>query len=223
MKKTTVIAALFAACSVVYAGEKPVIEQPAITPPVATPSSYALEIAGAHNWAADHLFGDKLRVNTVGIDLTGIYNLDENNSVNLRFGFASGHDHIGLTVDEAATSLAMRFDMNTFYLMPGYRYTLPVDDSLKVFAGVNAGIINHSLKNRNAFNFGTLPMVEKMHDSAFGFAASVEVGAIYDLCDQVYIFAAYQFSGSTAQPKLDDIAIHEQYYHSVRAGVGIKF
>ena len=114
--------------------------------------------------------------------------------------------------------------IHTFNFMPGYRYTCGLTKDLSLYAGVNAGIANASNK------FGLYMEDTRLlgvHDSAWGFAYSAELGLSYAVTPTVNVFAAYQFSGNTAKCKLrseyGDVTAKRQHYHGIRTGVGFRF
>lgn len=229
MKKTAFILAFLTAGFVATAGEVNIATTPLPAPaplppaPAAAPAPVALEIGGVVNFATRNILKDmggdyKTKVDTYGVDLTAVYGLDKNNSLTLRFGYSFG-DEIIKEGDWSET-----YTLNTFYLMPGYRYTTSLSEGLNLFAGANIGLINHSLKEKDRGD----EWVAGYHASAWGLAYSAEIGLTYDLCEDTYLLVAYQLSGSSAKPKLDfgdDITstARKQYYQTVRVGVGIKF
>lgn len=229
MKKTAIITAILA--SVAFAGEE-LIPPPAPAPipappaPAATPAATSLEIAGAYNFATRNILKDmapdwKSKVDTIGVDLTGVYSLNANNAVTLRFGYAYGDDKLS---DEGFSET---YTLNTFYLMPGYRYTTSIADGLNFFAGANVGLINHSLKDKVRYEPTEFAFADNTHASAWGVAYSAEIGLTCDLCENTYLLVAYQLSGSSAKPKLGETpatnTARKQYYQSIRAGIGFKF
>lgn len=133
-----------------------------------------------------------------------------------------------IVVDDA--SMPQRLDfwtktrIHTFNFMPGYRYTSGLTRDLSLYAGVNAGIANASNK------LGLYVEVVRLlgvHDAAWGFAYSAELGLSYAVTPTVNVFAAYQFSGNTAKCKLrseyGDVTAKRQHYHGIRTGVGFRF
>lgn len=234
MKKTAFIAALCAFSTAAMAGEKsriaeaivPETTTPIVAPAAATPC-IAVELAGAWNVAPRPYFKEQSdKINSWGIDLTAIYNLTENHGLTFRFGYGHGSERT------LAYDYKENLSLNSFSLMPGYRFTLPVNDTVKVFAGLNVGLVNHALRYRG------IPMeipaeyaeqeILKAHGSSWGLGASVEVGASVAITENVYLFAAYQYSGSSARAKAraygeTSANVHRQYYHSARVGVGFQF
>ncbi|MGN1308521.1 MAG: outer membrane protein [Akkermansia sp.] len=219
MKKTLAIIALAAP---VLAGTKPAVTPataPAPTPaPVVSP--WAVEIGAGFNKAAKSTFssdnweGRQKKVNTWSWDITGVYNLDENNALTLRLGYAYGNRQ---------QDVAERIITNTWSLMPGYRYTYALNDQWSVFAGANIGIVNHAWRDKEE---GAVT-----HKSGWGFGYSAELGVRYDICPKWNVFAAYQFSGNTASPKYSmtedgevfSVRSKKQNFHGVRIGVGYTF
>ena len=213
--------ALFALAAVVVAA--PVMAGTTYT--VVEPANpYSIELGVGYNFAARDVLridgvNDSPKVDTLGVDLTGVYTVNENSSFNLRFGFATGSDD---TQYDDIANLDAR--VNNFFLMPGYRYTHRMGEYVSGFIGVNVGVINESLKLKLNDDLGTY----RAHGSEFGFAYSAEVGLRYRISRHFDVFLAYQFFGSTAEPGLNDIdrsAVHgrEQLYHSVRAGLSFDF
>ncbi len=217
----TMKTALFALAAVVTAA--PLMAGTTYT--VVEPANpYSIELGVGYNFAARDVLriddvSDSPKVDTLGVDLTGVYTVNENSSFNLRFGFATGSDD---THYDDIAKLDAR--VNNFFLMPGYRYTHRMGEYVSGFIGVNVGVINESLKLKLNDDLGTY----RAHGSEFGFAYSAEVGLRYRISRHFDVFLAYQFFGSTAEPGLNDIdraAVHgrEQLYHSVRAGMSFDF
>lgn len=241
MKKTSFITAILALglATTAAAGESVVVTAPALEPAPAptqeaiaapaTTSPLSWELALSVNLANNDIITDegmgRVKLSTIGYDLTGVYALNENNALTLRLGFANGKDTCTTSYDGG--SWKDSYTMYSFYLMPGYRYTTSLSDSTKGFVGINAGIINHSLKYRFSAFDGRESFISKLHDSDYGFAASVEAGLSFALSKSTSLFLAYQFSGSTAKPKLIDdgygITAHKQFFHSIRTGISLQF
>lgn len=186
---------------------------------------YSIEAAISYNFAARNIFkvydvtGPK--VDTIGVDITGVYTVDENSSYNLRFGFMTGSD--SRTYDNF---FRLRARVNDFFLMPGYRYTHHIDENFAAYIGANIGVINQSVKMK----FSAFDEYARAHGSDYGFAYSGEVGMRYSVSKDFDIFVAYQFFGSTAEVGRsnsygDDFGIktRSQIYHGIRAGVSFDF
>lgn len=240
MKKTAFIIAFLTAGFVASAGEVNIATTPLPAPaplppaPAAAPAPVALEIGGVVNFATRNILnnqvmgGDyKTKVDTYGVDLTAVYGLDSSNALTLRFGYSFGDEIIHMGDNASET-----FTLNTFYLMPGYRFTTGISDGINFFAGANIGLINHSLKEKDRYYANSeWDFAAGYHDSAWGFAYSAEVGVTFDLCENTYLLVAYQLSGSSAKPKINyapevegaTVTARKQYYQTVRVGVGIKF
>lgn len=234
MKKTATLmaVALLGAMSVAFGGQKLNIAQPVQQ----EASPWAVEIGATYNWGMNKFLKNgsaiekKNHVNTLGGDITGVYNLDENNAVTLRFGYAWGQDKFAVSpFGEYVPSSWLKETSHTFSLMPGYRYTVAIDDKWSVYGGVNIGISNTSIKLAEHVNLDRhSSFTEEAHGSAWGFAYSVEVGANYAVTDNVKLFAAGTFSGNTATPKVkyDGYTVckgNHQVYLGVRAGVSYSF
>lgn len=217
--KTTILA--LAAAMPIMAGTPAYIETEPVNP-------YSIETAVSYNFAARNIFkfGDFKgpKVDTMGVDITGVYTVNENSSFNLRFGYAGGSDdNSDGNGDDYGYRLRAR--VNNFYLMPGYRYTHRLSDYFSGFIGANIGVINQSVK----FRVSDDDYVGKAHGSDYGFAYSAEAGLRYEISKHFDLFVAYQFFGSTAEASgsnryYDDTHHgHTQLYHCVRVGASFDF
>ncbi|MCH5284155.1 MAG: outer membrane beta-barrel protein [Akkermansiaceae bacterium] len=181
---------------------------------------YSLELGVSYNFAARDLVrtndANGPKVDTLGVDLTGVYTVNDNSSFNLRFGFATGSD------DKGNGEFGNDVRVNNFYLMPGYRYTHRMSEHVHGFIGANIGVINESLK----YKYTTPLETRRYHGSEYGFAYSAEAGLKFYLTQNFDLFLAYQFFGSTAEPGLNSIEgsnTRSQLYHCIRGGVSFDF
>lgn len=236
MKHTYIALAALAALPA-FAGESQLcVNTPAAAPAQKEACPLSLELGVGYNFAGRDLTkeGDGISVDTLNVDLTAVWELNENNALTLRFGYATGSDDDSEAVSDINSYMydRVRARVNDFYLMPGYRYTMPVTETVSLFAGANVGLANSSIKAKNEWNYsspsGIDSGVEHFHGSDWGFAYSAEVGVRYAINSTVDVFAAYQFFGSTARPRIDvgngeQVSTHHQISHGVRVGVGCKF
>lgn len=220
MKKTIILAAMLALPT--FAGQKVIVNQAPVAPVApAVASPWSVELAATYTWGVPDIYLDNnghcKEIKSIGADITGVYAIDEHNSVNLRFGYTWGGEKFATGEEWNKTRI------HTFSLMPGYRYTSPICDKLSWFAGANVGIANASYKDNTYV--GTERQVDQaFHKSAWGFAYSAEVGLRYELTESLDVFCAYQYGGNTASPKIEGERIyHRQHGHQARVGVGIKF
>ena len=201
-------------------------------PPVYDPSPLSLDVTFSYNVASKELlkvsdWGQHTpKVDTLGVDLTLSYALDKNNSFNLRFGYAGGSDDCSDT--DGLASWKQDFRAHNFQLMPGYRFTKPISAASSFFFGVNMGVINRSVKVTDSYTYVGATTCSRYHASSYGFAYSAEIGMIFNVTECTHLTVAYQFSGSTAKPVIDDqpgyrCKSNAQLFHSVRVGVGIHF
>lgn len=184
---------------------------------------YSIEAGISYNFAARNIFkvdntaGPK--VDTLGVDITGVYTVNENSSYNLRFGFMTGSDSRSYDY-----FFRVRARVNDFFLMPGYRYTHRWDDNFSGYIGANIGVINQSVKMK----YSAFDDYARAHGSDYGFAYSAEVGVRYSVSRDFDIFLAYQFFGSTAEVGRNGdgdfgFSTRSQIYHGIRAGVSFDF
>lgn len=214
---------MVAACSPAALAGQSITAIPAPAPVVEDAvSPWAVEVSfgyrlGLNKAIKSDMISHRRRVNQFDPAITGVYNIDEHNAVTLRFDYAWGHETFAWANDE------WKINLNTWSIMPGYRYTYSFDNGWAVFAGANVGISDEYLKlsTRDDGNTST-------HKNAAGFAYSVEVGGKYSFTPNVYAFATVQFAGNTAAPK-----IHTSYginakgvrqnYLGFNLGVGYNF
>ena len=210
IKKLGLATSLVALCSPALAGtpEVTVVAPPVAPEPAASTSK--VEIGVSHMWAGHDIVDDTDVVNTLGGDLTFVEDLDANTAVTLRLGYAWGYG------DYVAGDYKLKFRMHNITVMPGFRYSQSIADGITAFAGVNAGVINSSLK-ASAYYDGVKGGT--IHESEWGFAYSAELGLSFNVAEGTDVFVAYQFAGSTAKP----LDCDTQTYHGVRAGVTVKF
>lgn len=219
MKKTIILAAMLALPT--FAGQKVIVNQAPVAP-VAAPavaSPWSVEGAFTYNWALSKIAknGDskKKLKNVMGGDITGVYALDENQAVTLRFGYTwAGRKNADGGYGHA------KIRQHTFYLMPGYRYTCPIATDWSFFAGVNVGVANASTKSTYYDEDGK----DSAHKAAWGFAYSIEAGVRYAITESVDVFGAWDFNGNTASCKFKDGGkTKAQINTGFRVGVGVKF
>ena len=219
MKKAIILAAMLALPT--FAGQK-VIVQPAPVPAPVAPavaSPWSIELAATYTWGVPDIYlnnnGHCKEIKSIGADITGVYAIDEHNSVNLRFGYTWGGEKFAWDEEWIKTRI------HTFSLMPGYRYTDAITDQLSWFVGANVGIANASYKESGYVEHYR---AYTGHKSGWGFAYSAEIGLRYELTESLDVFCAYQYGGNTVGPKIEGYRVnHRQHGHQARVGVGIKF
>lgn len=192
-------------------------------------SPYTLEIGITADSAANDLYKSdtefysyKAKVSTYGADLTGVYALDANRAITLRFGFGMGSvdDDVldGYEHDE--------WKITRFTLMPGYRYTKDWGNKTQYFIGVNVGLVQQSVELTETIN-GEDGGSESFSGDSIGLGYSAEIGLTYKYSEKVTLLVAYQLSGSTNRTELDyydeKLKCEQQMYHTIRAGVSVKF
>ncbi len=182
-----------------------VYTQPA---PAPCPSPYTFEVGALYGFANKSLTPGGKKTDVYGGDFTAVYNMDQQNSLNLRLGYTFGDG------TSRYDNLRRETDIHTFSLMPGYRYTHAINENWASYIGFNLGVANVSVKD----NLRGDGFAAHAHDSEYGFAYSAEAGLRYKLCENSQWFLAYQFYGSNADP-----GIRKQNYHAVRTGVSFKF
>lgn len=215
--KKNLIMALAMAVPAMAGVDAPVVAAPA---PAPAPCPWALEIGGVYRCAAEDIVDGGDEIDLWGGDITAIYKLDENHSVNLRLGYNYGD------MSESGSfgpqeDWHLKTEVHNFYIMPGYRYTGSICDCASWYVGANIGASNMKVKVS-----GVEPEFLDSYsesDKEWGFAASAELGMQYHISDSVYLYGAYQYWMSTAEVGDSELKTEKQRYHSVTVGVGIDF
>ncbi len=227
--------ALAALPTLSHAGEEIIVIEPVSYAVLsAQDCPWWLEATGFYGFAQNKLFKSSSaaqagHVNLIGGDLTLGQDFAKSptggvSAWDIRFGYGYGSNskEDGFT-DSSGDSYKEKVRLHRFYLMPGYRYTMPLDQSWSAYFGVNLGVDNSSIKSHMTGNSESL----HTHNSAWGFAYSAELGLKWDLSKNMYVLAAYEFQGSTSNPSLsydgESMPTRDQYYHTVRLGLGWKF
>lgn len=232
MKKAIILAAMLALPT--FAGQKVIVQPAPVPAPAPAVCPVSLEIGAFYAWNQPHILrGTHKQVGTIGGDITGVYNLDENQAVTLRLGYSWGGEKWAIPGEdwgeEGWWGGSEKVRLHTFSLMPGYRYTDAITEQVSWYVGANVGVANASYKltgygEGEFMEVGHFTDKQCDHKSGWGFAYSAEVGLRYALTEQLDVFCAYQFTGNTVSPKFDGFRFsHRQYAHGIRAGVGIKF
>lgn len=213
MKKTLLLSLVSVlSCSAAFADTKATVVE-TITPV----SPWGLELSVANVFATGNFIGNGTKkFNLAGPEMTLVYHKDKNHAFTLRGSALYGrHGNAGIDDDGESRPLA-KLDL---MLMPGYRYTRSVAPRTSVYGGFNVGVIFTDVNKRHTYvlNGGG-------QESAYGLAASAELGVRYDVAPNWDVFAAYQLSGDTARPTVDSMGKQEgQMYHGFRVGVGHRF
>lgn len=167
------------------------------------PALWAVEVGAGYNWAINDLDDyDMEGIDTVGGDITILYNFTENLAATVRFGWSAGEKDYTpwYTVESEYMSVTA-----------GLRFTTEVAPGTRWYIGAEAGVGNYELTQ-------CVPGLEVADDKT-GFAYGVETGVQYDVAEGVYVYGAVQFSGCTADP----FGCKDQFGYGLRAGVGVSF
>ncbi len=213
-----IIPALLLTLGTAMAGE-PTVTYVAPAPQPQKECPLTFELAGVYAFANRSIFnyGPGKEIDVYGGDITAVHKMDKNNSLNLRLGYSFG--------DKAAYAYGYKYetDVHSFYLMPGYRYTHALTDKTSLYLGANIGVTNLSVKDHVRGPLGTA----SSHNSEYGFGYSGEIGLRYAISENCELFAAYEFVGSTASPRIQyngaSFGTRDQTYHAIRAGASFRF
>ena len=212
--KHTLILALALGLAPAFAGQATLVELPNTTPAVVAPactgSAFAIEVGPNYTSMIDGI-EEGMDIDTVGVDVTGVYNIDSNWAVTLRFSWATGDK----TVFHNGIGENFKWDVTNWSIAPGIRYTVGLTENLSAFAGANVGYGNTDIKWSIEGYSGSFD------DS--GLIYGIEAGLKYDLCESVYLYGAAQYWGTTAQPSDEGIKFDKQNGINFRLGVGVSF
>jgi len=206
MKKNLILALAMVAPA--FAGE-PVAPITVVQPaPVAAPSVWAGEVGPSYTLATKDLVDGIDGIDMAGIDITGVYNINDNWAITLRGSWAYGEngDDIWYFTDNQECLLD-DIDGETWSLMPGVRYRDELCENWNWYVGVNMGVTHMELK------------VGPENPDATGFSYSVEAGVQYEINNDWYAYGAVYGAGSTADPA----GVDDQFGVGIRAGVGFEF
>ncbi len=197
-----------------------------------TEKGFGLEVNGAYNFAlkdiADIEGSGGFKVDTYGLDLTAVYRIDKHNSVNLRFGWATGDNDDNIADYEYEGGYIYenwKAEVTNITIMPGYRYTTAVTDSMDFFCGANAGLVRTEVEATETVNTfrGIFSASEK--ENEWNFAWSTEVGITQKMFVNGKLTLALQLQGLCAQPyfKYFGGESDSQLQLGVRAGYSCQF
>ena len=221
MKKTALTLLACAALGIAYGQE----EQ--------KKSGFGLEVNAAYNFALRDLSEGSeevpaYSVDTYGVDLTAFYAFNKHHTVNIRFGYTTGDDantvyYDGyMNGDYFVVPANVKAELENIYIMPGYRLTMPLTDSLDLFGGANVGVAQTKGK-LEASAYGKTLSESK---DKWGFAWSAEVGLAQEVTSTSSVTVALQMQGLYGRPTFDRVLVgrsSSQLYLGVRLGYSCQF
>lgn len=188
-----------------------VVDVPVPVPAIVATPTYGIELGGNYTYMYEGL-----EVDTYGFDITGIYNINSNWAVTLRFSWATGTDTYISGYDHSD------LEITNWSIAPGIRYTAPLCSKVSWFAGANVGYGKTEGTNdwTDTYTDEWVQMESESYSaSASGVTYTIEAGLRYDCTESCYLYGAVQLWGTTAAPDDTD----EQMGVSFRAGVGYSF
>ena len=196
-------------------------------------SGFGLEVNAAYNFALRDLSEGSAEVpaysiDTYGVDLTALYAFNKHHAVNIRFGYTAGDDantvyYDGyINGDYIIVPANVKAEFENIYIMPGYRLTMLLTDSLNFFGGVNAGLAQTKGK-LEASAYGKTLSEKK---DKWGFAWSAEVGVAQEVTETGSVTLALQLQGLYGRPTFGQVLVgrsSSQLNLGVRLGYSCRF
>lgn len=212
----SVVAAAVALLAAAPAAQAARVKHQAAPAPVVSPYTY--EITAGYDFAINDLYKEATigRIHTYGADITGVFALDANRAYTLRIGYRYGDKSVG-----NANIGNEEWEITRLSIMPGYRLTKPLNENTNYFIGGNLGLVRQGLKRSLSFPGGRGANTDSNASTGIGYSG--EIGLIYKHSEKVSLLVGYQLSGSTNVDEVAGIMIKEQLYHTLRAGVSVKF
>ena len=197
-------------------------------------SGFGLEVNAAYNFALRDLSEGSeevpaYSVDTYGVDLTAFYAFNKHHTVNIRFGYTTGDDantvyYDGyMNGDYFVVPANVKAELENIYIMPGYRLTMPLTDSLNFFGGANVGVAQTKGK-LEASAYGETLSESK---SKWGFAWSAEVGLAQKIANTGSVTLSVQLMQLLGRPDFGDeyesAKAESQLTLGVRLGYSCQF
>ncbi len=200
-----------------------IVDIPTPTQPVVQ-SSWGVEIVGTHTWAVADAYDGMHNINSWGVGVTGVYNINDNLAATVRFTYANGCDSKVYVEDSYYDKF--HEEITNMTVTVGLRYTAPITEKLSWFAGANVGIGYSEIEDTNTWGDSLDNYSESYKGDAddFGLAYSVEAGLKYDVCESAYIIGSVGFNGVWTTPDWEGgYNDGQQTGIIVSLGVGYKF
>lgn len=181
------------------------------TPAASTTSSFGIEIGGNYI----DIDKDDIEMDIAGFDVAGVYNINENWSLNLRFSYSCGdrtfYDPISTDHDEV--------ELSHWTIAPGVRYTAAITDTLNWYIGANVGIAQTELTDKWVHLMHANHDFATYKEDASGVTYTIETGVRIDFCDNVYLYGSAMYWGTTAATG----SLNNMNGYGFRAGLGLSF
>lgn len=187
----------------------PVIVPPVIYENVATEKRYGIEIGASYTYMTTSILKGTYDMDHVGLDITGLYNIDEHWTATLRISWNTGFD---FCLDEGEVWKA---HVHNCDIAPGIRYTTSIGENMAWYVGANIGLGYTGGTEDWPAEYG----VDRDVMGEFGLTYYAETGIRYNVTKSFYVFGAAHFWGTTSTPENGD----RQKGVGVRAGIGVSF
>lgn len=231
MKKSIIIALALAVPAM--AGDEKSSPITVVDVPVAAPAAcpFALEVAGTWITPLQDADDDFHDLKMWGVDVTGVYKLNDNWAVTLRGTWASGTDASrgSDAVDNWSQSWVDKADITNWTITAGMRYTAQLTQKLSWYAGANIGWGRTEMRYTTGWSwYDSLDHAGdsdgmKVEGDDVGVAYSVEMGLKYNITENLYATGSVGFRGMTTEPNFEFDRAGQQTGISVSAGLGWQF
>lgn len=190
----------------------------------AAPSPWAVEIAGVHTWTMADADDWLHNINTVGFDVTALYNINSNWAATLRFSWAYGSGRYSEDYGPGEY-FREKTEITNWAVSGGVRYTAPISGKLSWYTGANVGwgrTEMTAISDERIAGGGTTHMQGDSDDG--GLSYSAEIGLKYDMTSDLYITGSAGVRGVWTSPGWPSgYRSDQQFGTSASVGLGWQF
>lgn len=173
-------------------------------------SSFGIEIGGTCITPDKDDLGTDMDL--MGFDITGVCNINNNWSLNLRFSWAT--DDKSVYADGDLTEI----ELTHWSIAPGVRYTANLTDHVGWYIGANVGYGSTKISDLWIDTYHD-EFIGEWEEKASGVTYTIETGIRINCSDNIYIYGSAMYWGTTATT--GDLSNTNGY--GFRAGLGLTF
>ena len=178
-------------------------------------SSFGIEIGGTCITPDKDDLGTDMDL--MGFDITGVCNINNNWSLNLRFSWATDDKSVYADYD------VFDLELTHWSIAPGICYTANLNDSVGWYIGANVGIGNTESSELWIDTYedetSKKEVVSDWEEDEFGVTYTIETGVKVNFTENLYNYGSAMYWGTTATT--GDLSNTNGY--GFRAGLGLTF